>query len=307
MSNSSDSPVTIDELAEEAASVMADEYAKKKFPHQLNLPNPAGTDTLWRYIDFTQYASLIQKEQLHFSRPDQFDDKFEGSLPAENIKQRREWAESSNIINKIIEKLGVEDLSEEIKNPEEDGEFDETELSRKLIDTGFETVNKMWLEKICLNCWHKEPEEKAAMWDLYSKGGFGIVIKSSYNNILASVDELESSTAETEIDSLDKYLIGEVDYIDYDNNDIPDTFIHPFFYKRKSFEHEKEVRIAHISDEGIDPTGKYIDTNINDLIHEVRLEPESPKWFEKLVKGLTDDLGYDINIERSELEKDPAY
>ncbi len=41
---------------------------------------------IWRYLDFAKLIHLISTKTLHFTRIDQFKDKFEGSYPLKNIK-----------------------------------------------------------------------------------------------------------------------------------------------------------------------------------------------------------------------------
>ena len=50
-------------------------------PHDLNIK-------IWRYLDFTKFASLIDKQALFFSRADCLGDPFEGSYSKANIKLR---------------------------------------------------------------------------------------------------------------------------------------------------------------------------------------------------------------------------
>ena len=40
------------------------------------------------------------------------------------------------------------------------------------------------------------------------------------------------------------FMAGRVSYVDYDKEDIPVLHGMPLFYKRKSFSHEKEVRVS---------------------------------------------------------------
>src|SRR5689334_3019212 len=44
--------------------------------------------TIWRYMDFAKFVSLLDKEALYFARADTFDDKFEGAIPKPTIKAR---------------------------------------------------------------------------------------------------------------------------------------------------------------------------------------------------------------------------
>jgi hypothetical protein len=34
---------------------------------------------IWRYLDLPRFLSMLHREALHFTRPDQFDDPFEGA------------------------------------------------------------------------------------------------------------------------------------------------------------------------------------------------------------------------------------
>jgi len=40
---------------------------------------------IWRYIDLAKTIHLLATKTLHFTRIDQFDDKFEGSYPVQNL------------------------------------------------------------------------------------------------------------------------------------------------------------------------------------------------------------------------------
>ena len=43
---------------------------------------------IWRYIDFTKFVSLLDKQALFFARADRLSDPFEGSYSKANIKLR---------------------------------------------------------------------------------------------------------------------------------------------------------------------------------------------------------------------------
>ena len=44
--------------------------------------------TIWRYLDFTKFVSLLDKRALFFSRTDKLGDPFEGSCAKRSIKER---------------------------------------------------------------------------------------------------------------------------------------------------------------------------------------------------------------------------
>lgn len=91
--------------------------------------------------------------------------------------------------------------------------------------------NKEWLRFNAVNCWHANEHESAAMWKLYLKSDEGIAIQSTYKRLKESI-----------IDDED-VLIGKVNYIDYETDIIdPNNQYGSLIHKRKSFEHEKEIR-----------------------------------------------------------------
>lgn len=49
---------------------------------------PEERKKIWRYMDFTKFASMLEKKELFFARADKLGDPFEGSYPKENVQQR---------------------------------------------------------------------------------------------------------------------------------------------------------------------------------------------------------------------------
>ena len=46
-----------------------------------SITQPKDEDTVWRYMSFEKFASILATESLFFSRADKYDDKFEGYMP----------------------------------------------------------------------------------------------------------------------------------------------------------------------------------------------------------------------------------
>jgi hypothetical protein len=55
-------------------------------------PLPSATTTVWRYMGFSKFVSLLETGALWFARADTFEDTHEGLLP---LKTRQEWANLS--------------------------------------------------------------------------------------------------------------------------------------------------------------------------------------------------------------------
>ena len=152
-------------------------------------------------------------------------------------------------------------------------------------------------EKVIISSWHINEYESFAMWQIFTQNSEGLAIQST-------VKRLQNALIPEK--NYDQF-IGEVNYIDYKKEHIPfnDAFF-PFLFKRKSFQYEREVRI--ISDVSSNKIaindGLKINVDINQLIEKIYIHPKSENWYKKLVIELVEKLGFDIEIEKSDLESD---
>jgi hypothetical protein len=228
---------------------------------------------IWRYLDFTKLISLLDTRRLYFTRCDKFDDPFEGSWPKPNIEAR---------------KYIPEDLPE-------DGQKKYLEAINRMGE-----INKNWPRYMAVNCWHANEHESAAMWNLYLKSNEGIAIQSTYRRYKKSIIDDE------------KIFIGQVAYIDYNKDGIyGGNILGPFVHKRKSFEHEKEIRglVSKWPTEGntLDfakdtiEHGLQIKVDIETLIERIHIAPNAPSWFKDLVDSVVKKYGYDFEIIQSQL------
>jgi len=119
----------------------------------------------------------------------------------------------------------------------------------------------------------------------------------------------------------DDIFIGKVKYIDYTRDVIPKgNIFNPFLYKRKSFEHERELRAillkfapqhetVEIPILYVDPKwfGVYVKTDLDILIDSIVVSPSVPDWFIDLVTSIGKKYGVQKKVESSELSKEPPY
>jgi hypothetical protein len=156
---------------------------------------------------------------------------------------------------------------------------------------------KQHREKVAISSWHINEYESFAMWQIFTKNNEGLAIQSTIGRLKNAL------LSETDYHQ----YIGEVNYIDYKKEHIPfnDAFF-PFLFKRKSFQYEREVRvITDVSSNNIILNdGLKIQIEINHLIEKIYIHPKSENWYKKLVIELVSKLGFDIQIEKSDLESD---
>ena len=234
---------------------------------------------VWRYMDFTKLISLIDTRRLFFTRTDMFNDPFEGSYPRINVEARA---------------YAPEDMPDE-------GKVKYLEAMNKMGDT-----NKQWPRYTAISCWHMNEFESAAMWSLYLKSDEGIAVQSTFKKLKKSI-----------IDDQKIYL-GTVRYIDYEKDHIDGgNILGPFLHKRKSFEHERELRGLimkwptgsdgiNFEEETIEG-GIPIKVDLEELIEKIYVAPNAPGWFVNLVKTAVKRYGYDIEVIHSEMNNTPMF
>lgn len=168
------------------------------------------------------------------------------------------------------------------------------------------TFNKNVRKHTYISCWHANDFESAAMWDLYSKNDASVAIETTYVDIKNLLPP--------------EAMIGLVKYIDYDKDVFPlnNTF-YPFTHKRKSFEHEREVRFLiqnlPINAEGtsldfnnaIAPNVIPIDVDVSSFVKKIHLSPRAPEWMLNLLKDIVIKYSINIEVRRSNLYISPIY
>ncbi len=236
-------------------------------------PLPASHESIWRYMDFRQFISLIQREELWFARLDQFFDSYEGVPPNKMRASIRDRLENSPI-NIPVDKatMGVMNM------------FKAAQLST------------------FVNCWHHSNNESAAMWGIYDNRGKEIAIKTNVLNLMDSIQG-----------NYDDLKYGKVTYSDTEEiENFPIQATAPVFFKRPSFSHEQEFRIVlrdenlvegyqspkeHVSSlmEEAEP-GRGLKVDVESLIEEIVISPVAPSWLSRLVKEVTRNNCYQLNL-----------
>jgi hypothetical protein len=228
--------------------------------------------TIWRYMDFTKFVSMVSKNALYFCRSDRLGDPFEGSIPKMNASAR------------------MQQLAEG-KSPEEAAE----------IMSNILRWSRQWT---FVNRWHMNEVESAAMWKLYSKSEEAVAIKST----LGRLDDCAGG----------KCQIGMVKYVDYEKESIPEgSMFYPYVHKRRSFEHEKELR-AFIQefpkkDGALDfeaeqnQDGRWFEVNLGHLITTVLVSPTAPAWFKSLVQDVCVKYNFRKEVKQSSISGVPLF
>jgi hypothetical protein len=161
-----------------------------------------------------------------------------------------------------------------------------------------------------INCWHMNVCESAAMWKLYSSAKESICLQTTYAKLRDAMPE-------------DVY-IGVVEYISYELDKIPaENVFWPLMRKRKSFEHERELRavwseMANVSSAGPAVASGYEykpspheavwkPVDLSNLVETVFVSPTAKPWFSELVKKVLRTYDLTLPTKQSDLSSDPLF
>lgn len=248
---------------------------------------------IWRYMDLPKFINLLSTRTLYFTCLSRFPDTYEGWMPRSymkameqlccaqisEIQQKKEYIASHNKYNNNIV------INSASKNIED-------QFALKKV---FKELN----EKFGANCWHINEVESEAMWHLYGATGAGIAIESTREQLENSI---KGATPHKVIVDVIKYMDFDVDPID---KGIKGNIIG--FIKRKSFEHEKELRaMVRLPSIGV---GTNVKCDLNVLISKIYIAPRAEKYYVDAVKFILNSINtkIDATVEVSKLLDEPNY
>lgn len=245
------------------------------------LITPKENEKIWRYTDFYKYVDLLTTSELHFARADSLEDIFDCSyIPFLNEDSRRSFSENLYTKKEILQ------------------------------------ISDFCRFFVYLNCWHINDVESAALWKLYSENKYEtIAIQSTFGKLKSEIGQ-----------SRNDVYISKVRYDpEHAGTPIPNnpraksyTGAERIIYKRKSFEHEKELRAfiyngheeirAMESKHEVEqlkiqrPDCIRIKIKPSNLIESVYISPVSKDWFVKLIENVSSQFEIDKSrVQRSNL------
>lgn len=277
--NTENTPVVLCDDCAYLLSETVERYNWRELEYEKVMPEAK----LWRYMDLSKFLSMIGRKTLYFASAESFEDIFEG---AKGILERKgEWDEFYLAFFKkalqSVPGINSEDLT--VKHIENNA----TRLLSEMTAIGEENRKHTFV-----SCWHHNEYESEAMWKLYSTNvSNALAIQTTYQQLYEALDKDPSIE------------IGKVKYIDFSKSFA--SINGPYWYKRKSFEYEREVRAIirnHHAHDGIEK-----EVNLEKLISAVYISPYAPKWFKDVVYDVMQKYELNKPLYHSEMLKTPFY
>jgi hypothetical protein len=166
------------------------------------------------------------------------------------------------------------------------------------------TMNRKLPKYHFASCWHRNPNQSMAMWQIYAEKGIAIKsTKASLKNSLKTINLVEAPTFE------------DVEYIDIlkENSNCPIPT--DFFYKLKCYEFEREFRAVIMrTGTGTDENGEincinsaFVEANLSTLISEIYVSPFAEPFYENVINSLLEKYNLDFRVIRSNIKEMVAW
>lgn len=251
-----------------------------------------GIDKIWRYVNFTKYADLLQRKQQYF---------VSGSKLQEIDPYEGHFQKSFFLY------------------PERVDEFDKQWLEQKDAKERNEDPKSVFI-----NCWHINEEQSDAMWKIYSRLEEGIAIQTTFEKLKKSFRDHIQRVYARKVRYVDnKKKDTSISWIPHRFSRKGKSFSHE--NELRMFVEGRDNAMKCVASEDgknwgwdivpqekmipIDgnENGIYVNVNLSDFIEKVYVSPFSEEWFLDLVKSLTEKYGLNPDIvEKSDLYTNPT-
>jgi hypothetical protein len=228
---------------------------------------PDPDTVIWRYLDLPKFISLLEKQALFFSTIGHLrqSDKHEGTYNQATIDAASQ------------KQFSIHDIGSGLLRSF--GKF------------------------VAVNCWHINPIESVAMWDVYLRSGEGIAIKSTFQRLVDSFA----------VSQKPEIMIGKVHYLS-DTDLIPEpeakgiNVLNSYLWKRMSFQFEQELRAVVLGspEDFHKHIGIYVPVNLNLLVEEIVISPKTARWIGELIRDVASKYGIQEKVTTSILSRSPG-
>ncbi len=232
------------------------------------------TATLWRYMSFAKFCSLLERRALFFSLVGDMADKYEGFVYPPQPRKPGDRLQQAEV------------------------------FGRGLL--------QQYARTTLISCWTESGYESSLMWEAYA-GAEGVAVRTTFQDLQESIRSVDKPPV----------TFGQVEYVDYRQQEVPRFGWAPLFHKRIEYRGEGEMRVVlpgpPWKDTIIDPKrpdirldpdvaeqrGRYISVNLDILVKEVVVPPHAAPWFVQVVKSVVQRSGVRACVTPSAIELAP--
>lgn len=239
-------------------------------------PTPEATATLWRYMSFAKFCSLLERRELFFALVSDMTDKYEGFISPPPLRKTGDRLQAA-------EQMGHEVLHE---------------ITQKAL----------------VSCWAEANHESSLMWNYYA-GAEGIAIRSTLQDLQASilsanpalpvtigrVAYVDHGRQEAPRFGLAPLFHKRVEY--RGEEEVRAALPYPPWDVRLDSEKPNKPIIDIPLDADVaEQRGRYIPVDLKALVKEVVLSPHGTAWFGQLVQSVVNRSPVEARVTPSSLK-----
>ena len=229
------------------------EGADSRWEESWEPSEPVATATLWRYMSFAKFCSLLDRKALFFSLVGDMEDRYEGFIyPPIPCEEEDHLQQAEHLGNKVLR-----------------------EMARAAL----------------ISCWTESEHESSLMWEYYA-GPEGVAVRTTFQDLrrsIRSVAELPVTFGQVEYVDYRRKEVPRFGWaplfhkrMEYRGEaevrailpgpPLPEPMPQP----------DLEIPVIHLDPDVALQRGRYIPVNLEILVKEVVLPPKSTPWFAQL-------------------------
>ena len=234
---------------------------------------PEGTATLWRYMSFAKFFSLLERKELFFSLVGDMEDRYEGFIYPPIPREHGDHLQQA-------EHLGHDVL-------------------RKIARTAL------------ISCWTESGHESSLMWEAYA-GAEGVAVRTTFQHLqksIHSVAKLPVTFGQVEYVDYRRKKVSRFGWAPlfhkrmeyFGEGEVRAVLPGPPF-KEWDGQPNPDIRLDR---DVAEQRGRYIPVNLEILVQEVVLPPHAAPWFAQVVKSVMHQSPVRARVTRSVIESPP--
>ena len=237
---------------------------------------PEATATLWHYMSFAKFCSLLERKELFFSLVGDMEDRYEGFIYPPIPREHGDPLQQA-------ERLGREVL-------------------RKLARTAL------------ISCWTESGHESSLMWDAYA-GSEGVAIRTTLQHLqesILSVSELPVTFGQVEYVDYRRKEVPRFGWaplfhkrVEYRGEGEVRAVLPGPPFKEWDVSLHPEVPDVPLDPDVAEQRGRYVPVSLEILVKEIVLPPHVAPWFAQVVKSVIHSSPVRTRVTRSSIESPP--
>ena len=237
---------------------------------------PEANSTLWRYMSFAKFCSLLDRKALFFSLVGDMEDRYEGFIYPPKPREHGDSLQQA-------ERIGHGVLHE---------------IARTAL----------------ISCWTESGHESSLMWKAYA-GAEGVVVRTSFQNLqesIRSVTELPVTFGQIEYVDYHRNEVARFGWapllhkrMEYREEGEVRAILPGPPWDVPIQQGVPETHIPLDSDVA-EQRGRYILVDLEILVQEIVLPPHAAPWFAQVVKSAMDGSPVRSRVTRSSIESPPT-